>query len=131
MRSSDPKIKSEVRNMVKSNISLKEAADSLYSTSEAGVYILYLHGQIMKVGKAEIGIRKRMQQYYGLNRYCGLNRYINEHIRDRIRVTYQTCSIFDCDELETKLFDKYSSVSSMPWASRRPHSTSDNCQLLI
>ncbi|MBQ2825133.1 MAG: hypothetical protein IJF19_02560 [Clostridia bacterium] len=117
--------------MINENISLKEAADSLYSTSEAGVYILYLNGQVMKVGKAEIGIQKRMQQYYGLNSYCGLNLYINEYNRDSIRVTYQTCSAFDCDELESKLFDKYSSLSSLPWASRRPHSTADNCQLLI
>jgi hypothetical protein len=117
--------------MIKRNITLKEAADSLNGATLPGVYVMYLYGQIMKVGKAEIGIQKRMQQYYGLNSYCGLNSHINQSNRDSIRISFQTCNVTDCNELESKLFDKYGKISSLPWASRRPHCSTDNCKLLI
>jgi len=95
-----------------------------------GVYILKLNGRIMKVGSAAIGVRMRMQQYYGLNQACGLN-YITEENRDRISVTFQYCSKEKCTELESKLFDKYGGIQNMPWADRRPNCSSDTTQLRI
>ena len=130
-RCNNQKIIKGVIYMIKTKISLKSAADAFTNPNTPGVYILYLNGQIMKVGSAEIGVQKRMQQYYGLNSYCGLNKHINENNRDNITVTFQTCNSDQCNELESKLFDKYGSVSNMPWATRRPHSTQNTCQLLI
>lgn len=117
--------------MIEYNIPLKAAADPSITPNLPGVYILKLHGIITKVGSAKIGIQKRMQQYYGLNSYCGLNRHINEANRDRISVTYQTCSSDDCDELESKLFKKYGTAAAMPWAVRQPHKTTNSADLLI
>lgn len=117
--------------MIQKNIPLKKAANPQITTNKSGVYILMLDGKIMKVGSAEIGIQKRMQQYYDLNRYCGLNNHININNRDRIRVSYQTCLKTQCRELESKLFRKYGSVNAMPWAVRSPHSEEDTCKLEI
>lgn len=113
------------------NIPLKDAADPLITVNLPGVYILKKNGRIMKVGSAKIGIQKRMQQYYGLNKYCGLNQFINEMNRDSIYATYQTCNYDECEELESKLFRKYGTAVQMPWATRQPHKTTDFALLLI
>ena len=97
---------------------------------EAGVYILKINNVIQKVGSAKIGVKKRMQQYYGLNRWCGLNKHINKNNRNIIEVTFQTCKKKECRELESKLFDKYGIVN-MPWAKRRPHCSKNTVQLVI
>lgn len=104
--------------------SLKTAASS---RNISGVYILRLNGQVMKVGSAQIGVQKRMQQYYGLNKSCGLAQ-INEHNRDLIQVTWQDCPQSKCNELESKLARKY---GMGPWATRTPHSTDNTWDLLI
>lgn len=117
--------------MIGLNIPLKTAAAPGGISSGAGVYLLRLNGRIMKVGSAKIGVQKRMQQYYGLNPYCGLNCFIHEGNRDGITVTYQLCSTEQCKELESKLFDKYGPISSLPWATRRPHTDQDTCLLQI
>lgn len=111
-------------------LSLKNAANSNKLSNSPGVYILRVGGRIMKVGSAEIGVQKRMQQYYGLNPYCGL-KHITIENRDMITVTWQHCPIDKCNELESKLFDKYGGVESMPWAERRPHSNNDTVALRI
>ena len=115
---------------VKRGISLKKAADASYNPNQPGVYILRMGRKIMKVGSAEIGVQKRMQQYYNLNTSCGLNEYITEENRNSIFVTWQVCPKEKCNELESKLFDKYSN-EEMPWARRRPHSSDDTWELLI
>lgn len=104
--------------------SLKQAS---IGVNIPGVYILRLNGQVMKVGSAEIGVQKRMQQYYGLNKSCGLAE-INESNRDLIHVTWQNCPKCKCNELESKLARKY---GMGPWAKRTPHSTDDTWKLLI
>lgn len=104
--------------------SLKQASTGV---NIPGVYILRLNGQVMKVGSAEIGVQKRMQQYYGLNKSCGLAE-INESNRDLIHVTWQNCPKCKCNELESKLARKY---GMGPWAKRTPHSTDDTWKLLI
>ncbi|MBE6738045.1 MAG: hypothetical protein IKB72_05050 [Ruminococcus sp.] len=113
------------------NIPLKNAAKSGIGPASSGVYILRLNGRVMKVGSAAIGIQKRMQQYYDLNPFCGLNRHINKENRDSISVTYQTCLPSACEELESKLFDKYGPIHLMPWATRRPNCTQNQYTLLI
>jgi hypothetical protein len=110
-------------------VPLKSAASTV-NGNEPGVYILRLDRRLMKVGSAEIGVQKRMQQYYGLNTSCGLNDYIKENNRDKIYVTWQACPKDKCNELESKLFEKYSH-EEMPWASRRPNNTDDTWELLI
>ncbi|MBR6793623.1 MAG: hypothetical protein IKM48_04620 [Clostridia bacterium] len=85
----------------------------------------------MKVGSAKIGIQKRMQQYYDLNPHCGLNKHITQFNRDRITVSYQLCPDDACTELESKLFDKYAPLSSLPWTIRRPHCTDNKYVLYL
>ncbi len=111
--------------------SLSSAADSAQTRNDVGVYILILNGDVKKAGSAEIGIQKRMQQYYGLNRACGLNKYINDSNRDSIKVKWQYCSRNQCAELESKLNDKYEGNNSLEWSERRPRSKADTIQLKI
>ena len=106
------------------------ANNTTLSYKEKGVYILRIGTAIKKVGSAKIGIKKRMQQYYNLNKWCGLNKFINLNNRDLIEVEFQTCSFFECRELESKLFDKYD-ITKMEWAKRRPHSNKNKVTLLI
>lgn len=117
--------------MIKRNVPLKEVATAGIGPSASGVYILSLYGKVMKVGGAKIGIQKRMQQYYNLNPHCGLNCHITPSNRERIQVTYQTCPVNACEELESKLFDKYGPVSALPWATRRPHNAQNIHSLYI
>lgn len=113
------------------SIMLKDLSQSsLIKYRDKGVYILKISGNIQKVGSAKIGLKKRMQQYYDLNKWCGLNKYINKTNRDSIEVVFQVCDKRDCKELESKLFDKYD-IAQMPWAKRRPHSSKNTVQLLI
>jgi hypothetical protein len=51
---------------------------------------------------------------------CGLP-HITASNRDSDHVTFQHCPVDKCDEIESKLFDKYVGVESMPCAQRRPH----------
>lgn len=111
--------------------SLKDAADSSKTKNDIGVYILSLDGDVKKVGSAAIGVQKRMQQYYGMNASCGLNKYISQSNRDKIKVKWQYCSSSDCDELESKLNNKYEGSNSMAWSDRRPRSTKNTVQLKI
>ncbi len=104
--------------------SLKNAAAAV---NVPGVYILRLNGVLLKVGSAEIGVRKRMQQYYGMNPYCGLPQ-ITKNNRDQITVEWQDCPAGKCIELESKLFRKYGQGI---FASRSPHSQADTWDLLI
>lgn len=117
--------------MVENNKLLSEVSCAGITPNQPGVYILFYRGRVMKVGSAEIGIQKRMQQYYALNCHCGLNRFINEENREEIRVSYQTCAASQCLELESKLFDKYGPIERLPWAHRRPHTTQNTCLLEI
>lgn len=111
--------------------SLKNAKDPTETLNEPGVYILILDGDIKKAGSAEIGIQKRMQQYYDLNKACGLNKHINESNRDLIKVKWQYCSQNKCNELESKLNDKYENSHSMEWSDRRPRSSANTVELKI
>lgn len=112
-------------------IALKEAANAKIHANIPGVYILRINGKVMKVGSAEIGIQKRMQQYYTLNPACGLNKHITVENRDLITVDFQTCLKSECAELESRLFDKYGPIERMPWSLRRRLCKSNTTTLLI
>lgn len=111
--------------------SLKNASDPGKTSNDVGVYILIMNDDIKKAGSAEIGIQKRMQQYYGLNTVCGLNKFINESNRDDISVKWQYCNRNQCAELESKLNDKYEKQCSMEWSERRPRSRENTVKLII
>jgi len=111
--------------------SLKNAADHEKTKNDSGVYILSMGSDIKKAGSAKIGIQKRMQQYYNMNESCGLNQHINESNRDAIKVKWQYCKSGHCDELESKLNEKYQDNNSMEWSKRRPHSTKNAASLKI
>lgn len=119
------------RNMVGMSVALRDLANPALHQNQVGVYILRLNGKVMKVGCAKIGLQKRMQQYYALNPWCGLNHHINVSNRNSIRVDYQVCSLAECSELESKLFDKYGRFTPLPWAQRRPHVMQDTVVLQI
>ncbi len=117
--------------MIGRKVSLKDAATAGCGPLSPGVYVLYLNERVMKVGSAKIGIQKRMQQYYDRNPWCGLNKYITEDIVDQIKVSYQLCPSSACEELESKLFDKYGPMEMLPWAQRRPHNSKNLYVLYI
>ncbi len=100
-----------------------------------GVYVLYLDGMVMKCGRASFGqgVAWRLRQYYNL-KYDNSSRAgdywsINKENRDRVTVSWQCCPACKCDELESKLFQKYGKGD---WAKRAPVYTSeDTWELLI
>ena len=103
--------------------------------SEPGVYILFLHGEVMKCGVATYshGLQWRFTQYYNLN-YDDRARdgeywSVSPDNRDDVKVSWQACPKRVCDELEYKLFRKY---GKGPWAKRAPSSlATDEWELLI
>lgn len=115
------------------HVSLSRACDN--APREPGVYILFLHGQVMKCGVATYsqGLNWRFTQYYNLN-YDDRARdgeywAVSPDNRDDVEVSWQACPKRVCDELEYKLFRKY---GKGPWAKRAPSSLStDEWNLLI
>lgn len=108
------------------------------AASEPGVYVLRLHGQVMKCGRAcyndnNGGIAWRLRQYYNLsydNRArLGDHWSVNKQNRDQVTVSWQCCPISKCRELEYKLFQKY---GKGPWTQRAPlPCEKDSWRLLI
>lgn len=104
------------------------------ASSETGVYILFLDGQVMKCGRAAYrqGVRWRMVQYYNLN-YDGKAQRgdcwsVSLQNRDRVRASWQCCPAAKCRELEYKLFQKY---GKGPWAKRAPASCGEDTWPLL
>ncbi len=103
--------------------------------SEEGVYIIWLHGEVMKCGVATYGqgLHWRFTQYYNLN-YDDRARKgdywsISPDNRDDVEVSWQACPKRVCDEMEYKLFQKY---GKGPWAKRAPSKlATDEWTLLI
>jgi len=105
------------------------------ASTHPGVYIIYLHGQVMKCGRAAYkdGIHWRFTQYYNLkydNRAKKGDYWsVSPENRDEITVSWQCCPVSKCKELEYKLFRKY---GKGPWALRAPASCAeDTWELLI
>lgn len=114
-------------------VSLSRACND--APRESGVYVLYLHGQVMKCGVATYsqGLQWRFTQYYNLN-YDDRDRdgeywSVSPDNRDDVEVSWQACPKRVCDELEYKLFQKY---GKGPWAKRAPSKlATDEWKLLI
>jgi hypothetical protein len=72
--------------------SLKAAYEG-QAPNRSGVYKVYYEGQLMKVGKAEDGLRKRFSDYYrGTSGGTAGLSYIDENNRDEITVSWMECS---------------------------------------
>ena len=86
-----------------------------------GVYKVHYQGQLMKVGKAEDGLRKRFSDYYrGLMGGTAGLKHITESNRDDIKVSWKTCERRECRALEEQWYDKaISAGESLPWSDRR------------
>lgn len=117
---------------VRRNVPLRSAAQN--APSEEGVYIIYLNGRVMKCGRAAYGqgLKWRFTQYYNLN-YDDRARKgdywsISPVNRDSVTVSWQTCPVSKCKELEAKLFRKY---GKGPWGLRAPSSCNDDTWKLL
>ena len=86
-----------------------------------GVYKVLYSGQLMKVGKAEDGLRKRFSDYYrGKAGGTAYLKYIDESNRDRVSVQWRKCERNQCRELETRMYDEVKAAGEkLPWSDRR------------
>ncbi|NLB60984.1 MAG: hypothetical protein GX802_00920 [Clostridiales bacterium] len=100
--------------------SLRDAAQDS-SLNSPGVYKIYYRGSLMKVGKAEDGLRKRFSDYYrGQQGGIAYLKYIDESNRDGVSVRYRKCDRSECRELELQLYDEARDRGeSLPWSDRR------------
>lgn len=116
----------------KIKIPLRDAAT--IAPSCPGVYILWLDNIAQKCGRVVYcgGLKWRFTQYYNLNydskAQKGDYSSITPQNRDDILVSWQTCPINKCRELESKLFSKY---GKGPWAKRRPYCDKNTWELVI
>jgi hypothetical protein len=117
-----------VGNMLKTASSISPVgSSSLRSAAEnsnlncSGVYKVFYSGQLMKVGKAEDGLRKRFSDYYrGKAGGTAYLKYIDESNRDRVSVQWRKCERNQCRELETRMYDKVKAAGEkLPWSDRR------------
>ena len=117
-----------VGNMLKTASSISPAgSSSLRSAAEnsnlncPGVYKVFYSGQLMKVGKAEDGLRKRFSDYYrGKAGGTAYLKYIDESNRDRVSVQWRKCERNQCRELETRMYDEVKAAGEkLPWSNRR------------
>ena len=100
--------------------SLKAAYEG-QAPNKPGVYKVYYGGQLMKVGKAADGLRKRFSDYYrGVSGGTAGLKYIDESNRDEVFVQWVQCSRSDCRSLEEKWYDQAKeNGEEMPWSERR------------
>ena len=117
-----------VGNVLKTASSISPAgSSSLRSAAEnsdlncPGVYKVFYSGQLMKVGKAEDGLRKRFSDYYrGKAGGTAYLKYIDESNRDRVSVQWRKCERNQCRELETRMYDEVKAAGEkLPWSDRR------------
>ena len=103
------------------NTSLRAAYVDKRAPQAPGVYKIYLDGQLMKVGKAENGLRKRFSDYYrGVDGGTAGLYHITDENRDRVMVRWQECSIGECRRIEKDWYDEAERRGEdMPWSSRR------------
>lgn len=87
----------------------------------SGVYQIRYQGQLMKVGMAKDGLRKRFSDYYrGLSGGTAGLRHITEDNRDRIIVSWKECPRDECRAREKYMYDNFKNQGEeMPWAERR------------
>lgn len=100
--------------------SLRSAAENS-SLNTPGVYELRYQGQLMKVGKAEDGLRKRFSDYYrGQAGGTAYLKYIDETNRDGVSAKWRKCERSQCRALETQMHDAAKARGEeLPWSDRR------------
>ena len=110
-----------INNSVGESALLKDAYLNQKAPKGTGVYKVYHRGQLMKVGKAVDGLRKRFSDYYrGKEGGTAGLKYITSENRDSVRVSWVECPADKCRELETQWHDKARAAGEeMPWSERR------------
>jgi len=86
-----------------------------------GVYRIIYKGQLMKVGKASDGLRKRFSDYYrGKNGGTAGLKYITESNRNDVKVSWKECTSSEARKLETLWYDQAKKRGEeLPWSDRR------------
>lgn len=101
--------------------SLKSAYLDQKAPKGTGVYKITYRGQLMKVGKASDGLRKRFSDYYRgqAGGTAGL-KYITESNRDDVNVSWKECSASEARKIETMWYDQAKQRGEeLPWSDRR------------
>ncbi|MCF4150855.1 hypothetical protein L2W58_03495 [Dethiosulfovibrio sp. F2B] len=101
--------------------SLKEAYLGEKAPQDPGVYKVFYKNQLMKVGKAEDGLRKRFSDYYRTKTggTAGLQ-FITMANRDDVYVAWSICEKDKCRRIEKELYDKAKREGKeLPWSERR------------
>jgi len=101
--------------------SLKSAYFDKKAPQGPGVYKITYQGQLMKVGKASDGLRKRFSDYYRgqAGGTAGL-KYITESNRDDVHVQWKECSPTEARKIETRWYDQaIQRGEELPWSDRR------------
>lgn len=103
------------------NCSLKAAYLDEQAPKGCGVYKIKYQGQLMKVGKAEDGLRKRFSDYYrGQSGGTAGLKYITESNRDDVTVMWVECSRENTRSLEKQWYDEARAKGEeLPWSDRR------------
>jgi len=101
--------------------SLKDAYLGEKAPKGPGVYKIFHNNKLMKVGKANDGLRKRFSDYYrGVEGGTAALKYITTANRDEVIVQWRECPVEKCRELETKMHDSaINSGETLPWSDRR------------
>lgn len=101
--------------------SLREAYVNKQAPRGSGVYRVYYRGQLMKVGKAPDGLRKRFSDYYrGEEGGTAHLKYITKENRDQVMVMWQECPKDRARAIETSWYDQAKAGGEeMPWSERR------------
>ncbi|SMG16041.1 GIY-YIG nuclease family protein [Dethiosulfovibrio salsuginis] len=101
--------------------SLKSAYIDKKAPSGPGVYKIFYKGQLMKVGKAEDGLRKRFSDYYrGPAVGTARLKYITSSNRDDVSVFWQKCPASEARKIETMWYDQARKKGeALPWSDRR------------
>ena len=100
---------------------LRDAYLGKKAPQKSGVYRVYYHGQLMKVGKAPDGLRKRFSDYYrGLEGGTAGLKYITRENRDDVNVQWMLCPASRARDIETRLYDQAkANGEALPWSERR------------
>jgi hypothetical protein len=99
--------------------SLKEASENMGLDKKCGVYRVYYEGQLMKVGKAEYGLRQRFRQYYN-GEQSGALKYITADNRDDVTVSWIFCSKSEARQRELDMYDRAKKDGEkLPWSDNR------------
>lgn len=101
--------------------SLRAAYLEKKAPNKPGAYRVCYGGQLMKVGKAEDGLRKRFSDYYRgtVGGTAGL-RYITSENRDRVQVEWKVCPKDQARRIELEWYNQAKTRGeSMPWSDRR------------